>query len=89
MTIEHYELHASTSKTTGTAATLVHQLILGDQPSAFLAEMARLWRERNWMRRDTLIKRALGFDNDYWHRAQRILRITDARRAELKGCSDA
>ena len=25
--------------------------------------------ERNWMRRDVLIKQALGFDDAYWHRA--------------------
>ncbi len=35
----------------------------------------RLLREKNWMRRDVLIKDWLGFDQDYWHRAAGILRM--------------
>jgi predicted TIM-barrel fold metal-dependent hydrolase len=35
----------------------------------------RLWRVRNWMRRDVLTKRQLGFDDAYWHRAAQILRL--------------
>lgn len=34
-----------------------------------------LWRERNWMRRDVRIKKMLGFDDAYWRRAARVLRI--------------
>lgn len=34
-----------------------------------------LMREPNWMRRDLLIKRRLGFDDDYWHRAAKVLRL--------------
>lgn len=35
----------------------------------------RLMRtERNWMRRDVLIKQAMGFDDAYWHRAGTLLR---------------
>ena len=34
-----------------------------------------LVREPNWMRRDVLAKRALGFDDDYFERAGRILRL--------------
>ena len=30
-------------------------------------------RERNWMRRDVLIKQQLGFDDAYWRRAGQIL----------------
>jgi hypothetical protein len=33
------------------------------------------WAEPNWMRRDVLIKRALGFDDAYWHRAATLLRL--------------
>jgi predicted TIM-barrel fold metal-dependent hydrolase len=32
-------------------------------------------RERNWMRRDVLIKQALGFDDAYWHRLAGLLRL--------------
>ena len=32
-----------------------------------------LWSEANWMRRDVLAKRALGFDEAYWHRAASLL----------------
>src|SRR4051794_2054580 len=35
-----------------------------------------LMRERNWMRRDVLAKRRLGFDDAYWHRAAKVLRMT-------------
>jgi predicted TIM-barrel fold metal-dependent hydrolase len=32
-------------------------------------------RERNWMRRDALVKERLGLDGDYWTRAARLLRV--------------
>ena len=35
----------------------------------------RLWADPNWMRRDVITKKALGFDDDYFHRAARILRV--------------
>ncbi len=35
---------------------------------------ASLMRQRNWLRRDLLIKRALGLGDDYFHRAAKILR---------------
>ncbi len=44
-------------------------LKLGLQPSL------RLMRERNWIRRDVLIKERLGFDQAYWRRAAKVLRI--------------
>jgi hypothetical protein len=35
-----------------------------------------LWMtEGNWMRRDVLIKERIGFDDAYWHRAGKILRL--------------
>ena len=34
-----------------------------------------LLRERNWMRRDALVKQHLGLDADYWARAARVLRV--------------
>lgn len=34
----------------------------------------RLMREKNWLRRDVLIKERLGFGDDYWHRAATLLR---------------
>ena len=34
-----------------------------------------LMRERNWMQRDVLIKQRLGFDDAYWHRAAKVLRV--------------
>ena len=34
----------------------------------------RMFREGNWMRRDVMIKRELGFDEAYWTRAEKILR---------------
>lgn len=37
---------------------------------------ARLFfRESNWIRRDILAKRALGFDESYWQRAAQLLRL--------------
>jgi predicted TIM-barrel fold metal-dependent hydrolase len=33
------------------------------------------WRERNWMRRDILIKERIGFDDAYWRRAATVLRL--------------
>lgn len=35
-----------------------------------------LMTEGNWMRRDVLIKRQLGFDNAYWHRAANVLKVS-------------
>jgi predicted TIM-barrel fold metal-dependent hydrolase len=32
-------------------------------------------RESNWMKRDVMIKKAMGFDDAYWHRAARVLRL--------------
>ncbi|HEV7299782.1 MAG TPA: amidohydrolase family protein [Tepidisphaeraceae bacterium] len=40
----------------------------------------RLWRDRNWIRRDMAIKRALGFDDAYWHRAAKVLRLADSKK---------
>ena len=31
--------------------------------------------ERNWLRRDVLVKRRMGFDDDYFNRASRVLRL--------------
>ena len=31
--------------------------------------------DRNWLRRDCRIKQALGFEQDYWHRAATVLRL--------------
>lgn len=38
-------------------------------------EGIRLWKERNWMRRDMLIKEKLELDDAYWQRAGKILRL--------------
>jgi uncharacterized protein len=40
-----------------------------------LGEAIGLMREKNWMRRDVLIKEKLGFDEAYWQRAGKILRM--------------
>ena len=45
-----------------------------------VGESMRLIGERNWMRRDVLIKRKLDFDEAYWHRAGTILRLPQGRR---------
>lgn len=37
--------------------------------------MELLSEEPNWFRRDVKIKQLLGFDDDYWHRASKILRL--------------
>jgi uncharacterized protein len=34
-----------------------------------------MMHEKNWMRRDILIKKKLGLDDAYWHRASKILRL--------------
>jgi hypothetical protein len=33
--------------------------------------------QRNWMRRDVLIKQQLGFDDAYWRRAAEVLRLSE------------
>lgn len=40
-------------------------------PRGFLST----FRERNWMRRDALIKRRMEFDDAYWHRAAKVLGV--------------
>jgi predicted TIM-barrel fold metal-dependent hydrolase len=37
----------------------------------------RTMRESNWMKRDIKIKRQLGFDEAYWHRAGKLLRMPE------------
>lgn len=51
----------------------VSQLHFGDALS--------MLRERNWMRRDVLIKQRLGLGPDYWHRGATLLRLSEANRA--------
>jgi uncharacterized protein len=34
-----------------------------------------LMHEKNWLRRDVLIKQKLGFDRDYWERGAKVLRL--------------
>ena len=41
-------------------------------------ESLTVMRESNWMRRDVLIKERLGFDDAYWHRAAKVLRMKPA-----------
>jgi hypothetical protein len=36
----------------------------------------------NWLRRDVRIKEAIGFDEAYWHRAAKILRLPPARSSQ-------
>ncbi|HLL88504.1 MAG TPA: amidohydrolase family protein, partial [Tepidisphaeraceae bacterium] len=40
-----------------------------------LREQWALWRDPNWLRRDVRIKRQLGFDDAYWHRAAWVLNV--------------
>lgn len=40
-----------------------------------MAAAADAWLERNWLRRDVLIKQQLGFDAGYWGRAAKVLRL--------------
>lgn len=40
-------------------------------------EAIRLMKEKNWLRRDVLIKERLGLGDDYWHRAATLLRLPD------------
>ena len=42
-----------------------------------LGGMVNLLEEPNWLRRDVLIKKRMGFDDAYWHRAGKLLRMTD------------
>jgi predicted TIM-barrel fold metal-dependent hydrolase len=38
-----------------------------------LAATFKLWSETNWLKRDVEIKRRLGFDENYWNRAGKLL----------------
>jgi predicted TIM-barrel fold metal-dependent hydrolase len=40
-----------------------------------LATSAELMMEKNWMKRDIEIKKALGFDDAYWQRAAKLLNV--------------
>ena len=40
-----------------------------------IASGLSLLRERNWMKRDALVKQRLGLEGDYWTRAARLLRL--------------
>ena len=35
-----------------------------------------LMHEKNWMRRDVLIKQKLGFDQKYWERGAKVLKLS-------------
>jgi predicted TIM-barrel fold metal-dependent hydrolase len=43
----------------------------------------KIWKEQNWLRRDVLIKRKLGLEEDYWHRAATLLKIDSKKKAGL------
>jgi predicted TIM-barrel fold metal-dependent hydrolase len=51
-------------------------------------EALALMGERNWMRRDVLIKRKLDLDEAYWHRAEKILRLPGERGATAPAARD-
>ena len=40
-----------------------------------LGSAMKLWTEPNWLKRDVLIKRKLNFDDAYFHRAAKVLRL--------------
>jgi hypothetical protein len=40
-----------------------------------VARTASLLSEMNWLKRDCRIKEDLGFDDAYWHRAAKVLRL--------------
>jgi len=42
-----------------------------------MMDSLRLMREGNWMRRDILIKQRLGFDQEYWHRGAKLMRLAN------------
>jgi predicted TIM-barrel fold metal-dependent hydrolase len=46
-----------------------------------LAAVAQMFHEPNWLKRDIEIKRRLGFGQDYWDRAAKVLRLTDGAAA--------
>jgi predicted TIM-barrel fold metal-dependent hydrolase len=41
-----------------------------------LAAGLKLWKEKNWMRRDVLIKEKLELDDEYWQRGAKVLRLS-------------
>jgi predicted TIM-barrel fold metal-dependent hydrolase len=45
------------------------------------SSVMHLMREKNWMRRDVLIKQVLGLEADYWHRGATLLRHPTASSA--------
>ncbi|MCS7032560.1 MAG: amidohydrolase family protein [Phycisphaerae bacterium] len=49
-----------------------------------LSAAAECWLEPNWLRRDLMIKRRLGFEPAYWTRAAEVLRLPDG---QLSGSS--
>jgi predicted TIM-barrel fold metal-dependent hydrolase len=58
-------------------------------PPLFRLGIAQSWnlmRQRNWIRRDIQIKQRLGFDREYWHRAEKILRLPSLLRASAPLC---
>jgi predicted TIM-barrel fold metal-dependent hydrolase len=53
-------------------------------PPPFRLGLAQAWslmRQRNWIRRDILIKQRLGFETEYWHRAAKVLRLPRQKNA--------
>ena len=46
------------------------------------ANALSLLREKNWMRRDALVKQQLGLEGDYWTRAATLLRVQGSMRGE-------
>jgi predicted TIM-barrel fold metal-dependent hydrolase len=48
-----------------------------------------LLRESNWLRRDVLIKQRLGLDRAYWHRAAKVLRLTERKSPPARESGEA
>jgi uncharacterized protein len=48
-----------------------------------LGKVVELLKEKNWLRRDVLTKRAMGFDDDYWQRAAKVLQLPSAQQFQI------
>jgi predicted TIM-barrel fold metal-dependent hydrolase len=52
-----------------------------------LIATAEMFGEPNWIRRDILIKQRMGFPQDYWSRAAKVLKLDAARTAVARATS--
>jgi uncharacterized protein (DUF2249 family) len=48
-----------------------------------MKNVAEMFHEPNWLRRDIQIKKRLGFNQEYWQRGAKVLRLAERQGGQI------